>query len=313
MWFFFQTLTFASTSAFVDVSAVSSCTGLHVFWCVCLLFCLAEHCFDMCIYMVLALSVWLCWLGVKHQFTYLTVWLYFYVFIQSSVCLTVFWCLCSVLFVWLYFALCSALFVWLYFDVFVQCSVCLTVFWCVCTVLKLLSDHRVPPGILQVWLFWQGEYNCKHVSFGKVSTASKFDSFDKASTSSSMAFGKVSTSSSMAFLGGCTSSSLVCLARWVCLQVWGHLDSLSLALLVRWVHLQAGLFWQVSISLSLTLGKVNTSSSLALLVRWIHLQTLLFWWVHLQIGLFLYGEDIFKFGTFGKMSTSMALVPSDCK
>ena len=186
--------------------------------------------------------------------------------------------------------LCSLLFVWLYFDVFVQCSVCLTVFWCVCTVLKLLSDHRVPPGILQVWLFWQGEYNYKHVSFGKVSTASKFCSFDKASTSSSVAFGKVNTSSSMAF-GGCTSSGL---ARWVCLQVWVHLDSLSLTLLVKWVHLQAGLFWQVSISSSLTLGKVNTSSSLALSARWIHLQTLLFWWANLQ----MYGEDIFKFGTW---------------
>ena len=174
MWFLFQTLTFTSTSAFVDVSAVSSCTGLHVFWCVCLLFFLAEHCFDMCIYiyglgfvcltvltgrktpvyLLNCLTVFLCVYTVFCLFDWILM------FVQCSVCLTVF---CSM-----------------------QCSVCLTVFWCVCTVLCLFdcilmclysvetafrpqstSWHPTSMALLARWvqlqacLFWQSKYSFK--------------------------------------------------------------------------------------------------------------------------------------------------------
>ena len=193
----------------------------------------------------------------------LFVWLYFDVFVQCSVCLTVFWCVC------------------------VQCSVCLTVFWCVCTVLKLLSDHRVPPGILQVWLFWQGEYNYKHVSFGKVSTASKFCSFDKASTSSSMAFGKVNTSSSMAFGGvyifkfGKVSMSSSLSTSWF--FKFGSFSEVSTS--SSWAFLASEYIFELDswkgeyIFKPGSLSKVNISSDFALLVS----KPSNVWWGHLQV------------------------------
>ena len=167
MWFFFLLNT--------DI-----CFNFSFCWCQCCLIMYWITCILMCLFTVL--FGWTYWITciLMCLFTVLFGWIlfwYVYVYGLGFVCLTVLtgrktpihllncltvflcvyavfclfdcilMCLCSVLFVWLYFDVFvySALFVWLYFDVFVQCWNCFQ------TTEYLLASY-------------------KYGSFGKVST-----------------------------------------------------------------------------------------------------------------------------------------------